>query len=218
MVEIGVPYSDPLADGPTIQASSQKALDNGMTISILLAQLQNIRQSVDIPLIFMGYLNPMLQYGFEKLLKAMAEIGIDGLIIPDLPPEEFTKHYQALYDKYQIAPIYLTTPQSSPARIRYLDNITKGFLYVVSSASITGRSLNYNEAQIDYFKRIEAMKLTNPRLIGFGIQTKSAFEMACRYASGAIIGSAFIKALADYRGDLDKTIETFMGNFSANSQ
>ena len=206
--------SDPLADGPTIQASSQKALDNGMTIPLLLEQLRDIREKVALPLIFMGYLNPAVQYGFERLLKTMAEIGIDGLIIPDLPPEEFTKNYQALYEQHNIAPIYLITPQTSPPRIRYLDSITKGFLYVVSSASITGSNLTFNQTQIDYFKRVEAMQLNNPRLIGFGIQTKKAFDVACEYASGAIIGSAFIKALNDYQGDLKRTIKNFMTPFA----
>ncbi|MDR1698962.1 MAG: tryptophan synthase subunit alpha [Prevotellaceae bacterium] len=195
LIEIGIPFSDPMADGPVIQRSSQRALENGITQKLLFEQLKNIRKITDIPLILMGYLNPAMQFGFENLCKTAAEIGIDGLIIPDIPIEEYESDYRAIVEKYGLAFIPLITPETSDERIRHIDDITEGFIYMVSSASTTGVQASFAGGKEDYFRRIQAMKLKNPTLIGFGISNKETFDTACRYAQGAIIGSAFINAL-----------------------
>ncbi len=197
LVEIGLPFSDPLADGPTIQASSTKALKNGMTTEKLFEQLQDIRKTVSIPLIIMGYFNPMLQYGIEKFCKKCAEIGIDGLIIPDLPLEVYTKEYQAIFQQYGLQNIFLITPQTSEKRIRQIDEASEGFIYMVSSASITGAKNSFGDAQQAYFERIDRMKLQHPQIVGFGISNADTFEKATQFAKGAIIGSAFIKHLTE---------------------
>ena len=197
LVEIGLPFSDPLADGPTIQASSTKALKNGMTTEKLFEQLEDIRKTVSIPLIIMGYFNPMLQYGIENFCKKCAEIGIDGLIIPDLPLEVYTEEYQAIFQQYGLQNIFLITPQTSEKRIRQIDEASEGFIYMVSSASITGAKNSFGDAQQAYFERIDQMKLQHPQIVGFGISNADTFDKATQFAKGAIIGSAFIKHLTE---------------------
>ena len=192
MIEIGLPFSDPLADGPTIQASSTQALHNGMTSTVLFDQLKDIRKTVSIPLILMGYFNPMLQYGVEAFCKKCQEVGIDGLIIPDLPVEVYHEEYKAIFEQYGLLNVFLITPQTSEARIRYMDRISDGFIYMVSSASTTGSQSGFGNEQTDYFKRIADLKLTNQQVIGFGISDHETFSQATQYAKGAIIGSAFI--------------------------
>ncbi len=195
MVEIGLPFSDPLADGPTIQASGTQALKNGMTTALLFEQLKDIRKTVSIPLIIMGYFNPVLQYGVENFCKKCQEIGIDGFILPDLPLAEYQEHYQATFEKYGLINVFLITPQTSDARIRQIDNASSGFIYMVSSASVTGAQSGFGNVQTDYFARVKNMKLNNPQIVGFGISNSETFEAATTYANGAIIGSAFIKML-----------------------
>ncbi|APY00988.1 tryptophan synthase subunit alpha [Lacinutrix venerupis] len=195
MIEIGLPFSDPLADGPTIQASSTQALKNGMTTNVLFNQLKDIRKTVSIPLILMGYFNPMLQYGVEAFCKKCQDIGIDGLIIPDLPVDVYNEEYKAIFEKYGLINVFLITPQTSVERINFIDSISNGFIYMVSSASVTGSSSGFGEAQTNYFKRIADMNLKNPQIIGFGISDSETFKQATKYAKGAIIGSAFIKHL-----------------------
>ena len=197
LVEIGLPFSDPLADGPTIQASSTQALQNGMTTKKLFEQLEDIQETVSIPLIMMGYFNPMLQYGIENFCKKCAEIGIDGLIIPDLPLEVYTKEYQAIFQQYGLQNIFLITPQTSEKRIRQIDEASEGFIYMVSSASITGAKNSFGDAQQAYFERIDQMKLQHPQIVGFGISNADTFDKATQFAKGAIIGSAFIKHLTE---------------------
>ena len=208
MVEIGLPFSDPLADGPTIQASSTKALHNGMNSSVLFDQLKDIRKTVSIPLILMGYFNPILQYGIEAFCKKCKEIGIDGLIIPDLPVEVYHEEYQTVFEHHGLLNIFLITPQTSEKRIRYMDSISKGFIYTVSSASTTGSQIGFGKDQTNYFKRIVEMNLDNPQIIGFGISNQETFSQATKYAKGAIIGSAFIKFVSENGvNDLKQFIE-----------
>ncbi|WP_299224943.1 tryptophan synthase subunit alpha [uncultured Psychroserpens sp.] len=195
MIEIGLPFSDPLADGPTIQESSTKALSNGMTTEILFDQLKGIRQNVTIPLIIMGYFNPILQYGVEKFCKTCKVIGIDGLIIPDLPIDVYNEQYRSIFEAYGLINIFLITPQTSIKRIQFIDSISNGFIYMVSSAGVTGSSSGFREKQTTYFKRIADMKLKNPQIVGFGISNNETFTQATAYTKGAIIGSAFIKHL-----------------------
>lgn len=197
MIEIGLPFSDPLADGPTIQASSTQALKNGMSSDILFDQLKNIRKTVSIPLIIMGYFNPMLQYGVEAFCKKCKDTGIDGLIIPDLPVDVYNDQYKAIFQQYGLINVFLITPQTSEERIRFIDSISEGFIYMVSSASVTGSSSGFGEEQTSYFKRIRDMNLKNPQIIGFGISDHETFTQATKYATGAIIGSAFIKHLTN---------------------
>jgi len=193
MIEIGLPFSDPLADGPTIQDSSTKALKNGMTTELLFDQLKDIRKTVNIPLIIMGYFNPMFQYGMEAFCKKCKDIGIDGLIIPDLPVDVYHEEYQAIFEKYDLINVLLITPQTSDERVRYIDSVSKGFIYMVSSASTTGTQSGFGEEQKQYFERIAKMNLKNPQVIGFGISNNETFTQATKYAKGAIIGSAFVK-------------------------
>ena len=197
MIEIGLPFSDPLADGPTIQASSTKALKNGMTTEVLFKQLKDIRKSVNIPLIIMGYFNPMFQYGVEAFCKKCQDIGIDGLIIPDLPVDVYHEEYQAIFEKYGLTNVFLITPQTSDERIRYIDSISNGFIYMVSSASTTGAKSGFGDEQTNYFERIGNMNLKNPQVIGFGISNNETFTQATKYAKGAIIGSAFVKHITN---------------------
>tara|TARA_R110000868_G_scaffold68704_1_gene203145 strand:+ start:471 stop:1232 length:762 start_codon:yes stop_codon:yes gene_type:complete len=197
MIEIGLPFSDPLADGPTIQESSTAALHNGMTSQLLFDQLSNIRESVKIPLIIMGYFNPMLQYGIEAFCKKCAEIGIDGLIIPDLPVDVYAEKYKPTFEKYGLINVFLITPQTSEERIRFIDSVSSGFIYMVSSASVTGSQTGFGDQQAEYFQRIANMNLKNPQVIGFGINNAETFNQATQYAEGAIIGSAFIKDLTE---------------------
>ncbi len=194
-IEIGLPFSDPLADGPTIQESSTKALKNGMTTTKLFDQLKGIRETVKIPLIIMGYFNPMLQFGVEKFCQKCQEAGIDGLIIPDLPVDVYNEEYKAIFEHYGIINIFLITPQTSEERIRFIDSVSGGFIYMVSSASVTGSTKGFGEDTQAYFKRISSMNLKNPQIIGFGINDKETFNQATEFAAGAIIGSAFVKHL-----------------------
>lgn len=197
MIEIGLPFSDPLADGPTIQASSTEALKNGMTTEVLFKQLKDIRKTISIPLIIMGYFNPMLQYGVEAFCKKCQEIGIDGLIIPDLPVDVYNEQYKSTFEKYGLINVFLITPQTSKERIKFIDSISNGFIYMVSSASVTGSSKGFGDTQTNYFKRIADMQLNNPQIVGFGINNNDTFTQATTYAKGAIIGSAFIKHLSN---------------------
>jgi tryptophan synthase alpha chain len=195
LVEIGIPFSDPTADGPTIQRSSEVALKNGMSLKLLFSQLKDIRKSVNIPLILMGYLNPVLQFGVEKFCTACRETGIDGVILPDLPLEEYEEQFQQHFLKNNLHNILLITPQTPESRIRQIDESSDGFIYMVSSASTTGAGKKAEDFNHGYFQRIQQMNLKNPRLIGFGISDHDTFSSACRYAPGAIIGSAFVHAL-----------------------
>jgi tryptophan synthase alpha chain len=194
LVELGMPYSDPLADGPVIQGSSSVALKNGMTISRLFRQLENFRKEITIPVVLMGYLNPLLQYGFERFCAQATAVGVDGLIIPDIPMYEFEKEYKDIMEKHGLDFIFLVTPETSDERIKKLDSLTNGFLYAVSSSSITGSEKDFT-AVTGYLNKLNQLGLRNPVLVGFGIKDKKGFEMACAHANGAIIGSAFIKAL-----------------------
>jgi len=195
MIEIGLPFSDPLADGPTIQDSSMSAINNGMNTDILFNQLKDIRDKVSIPLIIMGYFNPILQYGVEKFCKKCNEIGIDGLIIPDLPIDYYLENYKSIFEQNKLYNMFLIAPQTSDERIRKIDSISKGFIYMVSSSSITGSKNSFSSEQINYFERIEKMNLNTPRIIGFGVGNKETFNATVNYSKGAIIGSAFIKNL-----------------------
>jgi len=214
MIEIGLPFSDPLADGPTIQESSTKALNNGMNSIKLFDQLKGIRKKTNIPLIIMGYFNPILQFGVENFCKNCHSVGIDGLIIPDLPVEVYEKEYKSVFNKYGLLNIFLITPQTSDERIRYIDKVSKGFIYMVSSFSITGAVNSFNENQKKYFKRINSMELKSKLLIGFGISNNKTFLDATRNSRGAIIGSAFIKFLK--RNDKEN-IEKFVNSIRKKS-
>ncbi len=194
-IEIGLPFSDPLADGPTIQESSGVALKNGMTTKKLFQQLDGIREEVEIPLIIMGYFNPILQFGVEEFCKRCAAVGIDGLIIPDLPVEEYNEKYRVIFEKYGLSNIFLITPQTSEERIRFIDSVSEGFIYMVSTASVTGSTKGFTQETRDYFRRISEMKLRNPQIVGFGISDEETYGQATEFAKGAIIGSAFIKHL-----------------------
>ena len=194
IIELGIPYSDPLADGPVIQQSGQIALTNGMTIKKLFDQLKDFRKEIHIPVILMGYLNPVLQYGFENFCKDASAIGIDGLILPDMPEHEFEKEYRAIISKYNLDFIFLVTPETSEERVRKLDSLSSGFLYAVSSSSTTGSDKNMDDVS-NYLQRLKKYGLKNPILAGFGVKDKSTFNAVCRYANGGIIGSAYIKAL-----------------------
>lgn len=207
MIEIGIPYSDPIADGPVIQNSNMLALKNGITIQKLFDQLKNFRTAnaisgseagnMTLPVILMGYLNPVMQYGIEKFCQAAKDTGIDGIILPDLPLFEFENEYQLLFKKYGLDFIFLITPETSEERIKKIDALSTGFIYAVSSSSTTGNNTDIDQQQ-QYFKKLTKMDLKNPVLVGFGIKDKQTFTDACRYTNGAIIGSAYIKALAEY--------------------
>lgn len=197
LIEVGMPFSDPIADGPTIQKTSETALENGMSLNVLFDQLKDIRKDTKLPLILMGYMTPVFKYGMEKFLAKCKKIGIDGLILPELPLEVYEEEFAPLFDKYGLYNIFLITPQTPEARVRKIDAASKAFIYMVSSASTTGAKASIASEQEAYFKRIQAMNLKSPYLIGFGISNKETFENACKYASGAIIGSAFVKALEE---------------------
>jgi tryptophan synthase alpha chain len=194
MIELGIPYSDPLADGPVIQSSGTIALANGMTITYLFKQLKNFRDEIELPVLFMGYMNPIIQYGFENFCRDAAEAGVDGLILPDLPMFEFEKEFGNIVSKYKLNFVFLVTPETQELRLRKLDQLSSGFIYAVSSSSTTGKVAALSD-QEKYFERLQTLKLQNPVLIGFGIRDRSSFLKACTYANGAIIGTAYIKAL-----------------------
>ncbi len=210
LVEIGVPFSDPMADGLVIQNSSQTALKNGMSIKKLFSQLTEVRSQINIPLIMMGYLNPIMQFGFEAFCKECNRVGVDGMIIPDLPMADFLAEYKKIAELYGLEFIFLITPETSDERIRLIDSHTNGFIYMVSSAATTGTQTSFDN-KVEYFNRINAMNLKNPRLIGFGISNKSTRDMVCKYSSGAIIGSAFIKSLQETQ-DVEKGVKLLLDN------
>jgi tryptophan synthase alpha chain len=209
LIEIGMPYSDPLADGPTIQQSGQQALQNGMNVPLLFEQVKEARNTVDTPFILMGYFNQVMQYGEENFFRKCAETGIDGLILPDLPIYEYERFYRDMIAAYDLRISFLITPQTSESRIRKIDELSTGFIYMVSDASITGAKKGISDAQIQYFERIQAMNLESPRMIGFGISDHQSFSTACQYAQGAIIGSAYIRALAN-GADIEATTAGFI--------
>ncbi len=212
LIEIGIPFSDPMADGVVIQQSSQMALKNGMTLRKLFTQLSTIREAVKIPLVMMGYLNPIMQFGFEDFCKECDKIGIDGMIIPDLPMNDYLQFYKPIAEKYNLNFIFLITPETSEERIRQIDDNTNGFIYMVSSAAITGTQQSFSH-QINYFERIKNMNLKNPRLIGFGVSNKATKEMTFQYASGAIVGSAFIKTLST-ANSIEKAVDLLLEQLS----
>ena len=212
MLEIGIPFSDPMADGVVIQNSGQKALKNGMSIRRLFSQLTDVRKKIEIPLVMMGYLNPIMQFGFEEFCIECKRVGVDGMIIPDLPMSDYLNEYKPVAEKYGLEFIFLITPETSDERIREIDDNTNGFIYMVSSAAITGTQSSF-DAQTDYFNRINSMNLKNPRLIGFGVSNKATLDMVCRYSSGAIVGSAFIKALNETT-DIETAVKLVLKNLN----
>lgn len=214
MIEIGIPFSDPMADGPIIQNASTRALRNGMTLKKLFVQLEGIRKDVSIPLILMGYLNPILQYGFKDFCQKCLECGIDGMIIPDLPFKEYQEEFRATAEKYGLKMIMLITPETSEERIRRIDDNTDGFIYMVSSAAVTGTQKNFDERKQAYFRRIEGMHLKNPRMIGFGISNRQTFEAAAAHAAGCIIGSKFVTLLEEEKGDADRAADRLLDALS----
>lgn len=210
MIEIGIPFSDPMADGPVIQHAATQALKNGMTLKLLFEQLKDIRKEVSIPLVLMGYLNPIMQFGFENFCRTCQESGIDGVIIPDLPFKDYMDEFRPIAGKYDVKVIMLITPETSEERIRLIDEHTDGFIYMVSSAAITGAQKDFNAQKQAYFQHIAEMNLRNPRMIGFGISNKQTFEAASAHAAGAIIGSKFVTLLDDENGDAEKATEKLL--------
>ncbi len=208
IIELGIPYSDPLADGPVIQASGSKALENGMSIAKLFEQLKDFRKTINVPVVLMGYLNPVLQYGFERFCADAARVGVDGLILPDLPMYEFETEYGANIKKYGLDFIFLVTPETSDERIRQVDALSTGFIYAVSSSSTTGGDKDFNVAQ-NYLQKLQQLQLKNKVLVGFGISDKQSFDAATTHTSGGIIGSAYIKALQQ-GGDISTTTTAFL--------
>ena len=206
-IEVGIPFSDPLADGPVIQTAATRALKNGMSVKLLFEQLAAIRQQVDIPLILMGYLNPILHYGIEAFCRSCAETGVSGMIIPDLPFDDYLQQVKPVADKYDLRVIMLITPETSEERIRFIDSHTDGFIYMVSSAAITGTQQSFDEQKQAYFQRINAMNLHNPRMIGFGISNKQTLQSAQENAAGAIIGSKFVTLLNEAEGNADAALD-----------
>ncbi|EDM36153.1 tryptophan synthase, alpha subunit [Pedobacter sp. BAL39] len=213
LLEIGFPYSDPVADGPVIQASSKEALDAGMTLQLLFGQLKELRKTVNIPVLLMGYVNPMLQYGVDNFCKSCAEVGVDGCIVPDLPMVEYEELYMDVFKKHGLTNIFLVTPQTSDERIRKIDGLTTGFIYLLSSSATTGQNLQVSDQTEAYFSRIAAMKLDHPTMIGFGISSGETFDKACKFANGGIIGSAFVKSLdpQDLKGSVHRFVEKIRG-------
>jgi tryptophan synthase alpha chain len=212
-IEIGFPYSDPVADGPVIQASSKQSLDDGMTLELLFEQLKDLRKTITIPILLMGYFNPVLQYGVENFCKACKAIGVDGCIIPDLPMYEYEEMYLPFFEENGISNIFLVTPQTSEERIHKIDSLSNAFIYLLSSAATTGKNLDVSAEARAYFKRIKDMNLNSPLVIGFGISDKETFDTANEYANGAIIGSAFVKSLA--QGEIEENISVFMKQFKS---
>ena len=211
MIEVGIPYSDPLADGPVIQETGTAAIANGMTLNILLLQLKKVRSRVSIPLILMGYLNPILQFGFEQFCDCAAEVGADGIIIPDLPLFEYENQYNTIVETYNLKTIFLITPDTSERRIRHIDNLSNGFIYLVSTAATTGNIKVFDDEQIDYFRRISSMGLKNPIMAGFGIHNKETIGQVHTYCNGAIIGSAFMRHLQK-SGSVEEGIKDFFSS------
>jgi len=208
LIELGMPFSDPLADGPVIQDSSTRAIKNGMSIRQLFEQLKDFRKTIHVPVILMGYLNPVLLYGIENFCKKCAEVGVDGVILPDLPMDEYESDYKIIFEQYGLHLIFLVTPETSEERIRKIDSLSKGFVYAVSSSSTTGKDKDMGNQQA-YFEKLKQLQLKNPVLIGFGIKDKATFEAACAYSNGAIIGTAFIRAIENTT-NLDTAIRSFI--------
>jgi len=209
MIELGIPYSDPLADGPVIQETSTIAIANGMTLNHLLKQLKDIRKKTSLPILLMGYFNPILQYGFDRFCQKAEEVGVDGLIIPDLPLSEYENQYKKIIDVYNLKTIFLITPDTSMQRIRQIDDLSSGFIYMVSSTSTTGKTKLFDDDQINYFARISSMKLNNPIMAGFGIHNRETLEQVHSYCNGAIVGSAFMRALQKSQSIEDGVKEFF---------
>lgn len=216
IIEIGIPFSDPVADGPTIQASNKVALDNGMTLKRLLSQVKELRKTMKLPIILMGYINPVMQYGVEKFAREASEIGVDGLILPDLPLKEFEEEYKELFDSLNLCNTFLISPTTTEDRIRRIDASTDGFIYAVSATSITGAKGDFADEQIRYFEKLQKMKLKNPFLIGFGISNHATFSKASEYGAGAIVGSAFINLLRE-SNDIPTDIKKFVSAIKATS-
>ncbi|MDR2963696.1 MAG: tryptophan synthase subunit alpha [Bacteroidales bacterium] len=197
LVEVGIPFSDPMADGVVIQQAGQIALNNGITLATIFEQLHNVRQTIHIPIILMGYLNPIMHFGFENFCKKCVEVGVDGVIIPDLPFADYMNFYKAIAEAHGIHVIMLITPETSEERVRWIDENTMGFIYMVSSAATTGAQQSFDNKKQEYFKRINAMNLHNPRLVGFGVSNKATFDAAVAYSAGAIVGSKFVQLLSE---------------------
>jgi tryptophan synthase alpha chain len=213
MIEIGIPFSDPLADGPTIQQSSARALANGMTVALLLEQLRDIRDKTAVPLVLMGYINPILQYGVERFCRQAAACGIDGFIIPDLPLDVYRKEWAPVMETCGLSMVFLVTPQTPEARIREIDRVSTGFIYMVTAAGTTGDRLSHRKEQDVYFTRLKQMGLSNPLMAGFGIRNRADLDHVCRYTQGGIVGSAFIQALQDQEEEQGNTIADFVQSF-----
>lgn len=209
IIEIGIPFSDPIADGPTIQESNKIALDQGMNLALLISQVKELRSTVTTPIVLMGYLNPVMQYGVEKFFRDAAEAGVDGLILPDLPLQEYVNNYKSLAESLNLSISFLISPTTSESRIRQIDSVSNGFIYAVSSSSTTGAKKEFSEEQISYFKKLQSLDLENPFLIGFGISNFQTYSQACSYAAGAIVGSSFITALKESK-DLPSDINSFV--------
>src|SRR5262245_43604708 len=217
IIEIGIPFSDPVADGPTIQQSNKVALDNGMNLRLLIQQVKEIRKQSKLPIILMGYLNPVMQYGIENFVKDAAEAGVDGLILPDMPLYEYEEEYVELFRSANLCHTFLVAPTTSEERIRKIDAMSHGFVYAVSASSTTGAKKDFSSDQISYFKRLQELKLNNPLLIGFGISDHDTFSKASSYGAGAIVGSAFINLLReskDQKADIDKFVRNLKGNLN----
>jgi tryptophan synthase alpha chain len=212
-LEIGFPYSDPVADGPAVQYGMQKALENGMNLNLLFEEIKNIRKSVSIPIMLMGYFNPVVQYGVERFCKKAAEVGIDGIIVPDLPMYEYEQLYSKYFKDNNLSNIFLVTPQTSEERIRKIDSLSNSFIYLLSSSSITGKNLQLSDKIEDYYKRVKSMQLKNATIIGFGITNQETFNKACEYARGAIVGSAFVRFLGteNYFGRIPEFVKSIRG-------
>lgn len=213
MIEIGMPFSDPLADGPVIQQSSQTALANGMSIPELFFQLKDIRQKTDIPFLLMGYLNPIIQYGIRSFCRDARNSGIDGLIVPDLPLLVYEEEWEGIVEEYELNMIFLVTPYTTPARIRKIDRLSKGFIYMITAAATTGGALICDDSLKGYFAAVQKMKLNNPLIAGFGINNKNDFDRVCRYTNGAIIGSGLIRVLEGAEGDFNRPVREFVQSF-----
>ena len=213
LIEVGMPFSDPIADGPVIQNSSNVAIDNGMNLNLLFDQLADIRKITDIPIILMGYVNPVYQFGYDNFIKNILECDLDGLILPDLPLDDYKDKFQQVFDKENISFISLITPNTSEDRVKQIDENSNGFIYMVSSSSITGKKSSFDVKQIKYFNKIRSLSLKNPTVIGFGISDKKSFEQACKYSQGAIIGTMFIKEIS--KGNLSESIKGFIASIKS---
>ena len=208
LIEIGMPFSDPIADGPVIQDSSNVAINNGMNLNLLFEQLEDIRKITDIPIVLMGYVNPVYQFGYNNFIKNILKCDLDGLILPDLPLEDYKNNFKSVFDKENLSFIFLITPNTSEDRIKKIDNNSNGFVYMVSSSSTTGKKSSFDNKQIDYFQKIRSLSLKNPTVIGFGISDKESFTQACKYSNGAIIGSKFIQSLS--KSNIKESIRSFV--------